>query len=116
MSETDEILESDSWSGVERVANEAEAALVVGFLENHEIPARVLDKSFHQAPNPDEDLSPIEIAVPSDRLEDARRALAQREAAYAAAPHDADTDTLMTDEGPADIDTSAPDGGEKSTR
>jgi hypothetical protein len=98
---------TESWSGVERVANEAEAALVVGFLKNHDIPARVVDKSFHQAPTTDEDLSSVEIAVPSDRLEEARRALESREAAYAAAK--SDDDALMTDEGPADIDPNAPE-------
>ncbi|HKC25998.1 MAG TPA: hypothetical protein VKF32_14725 [Thermoanaerobaculia bacterium] len=97
-----------SWSGVERVANESEAALVVGFLKNHDIPARVLDKSFHQTPTSGEDLSPIEIAVPTDRVEDARRALETREAAYAASPKG--SDELMTDDGPAEIDPNAPDG------
>jgi putative signal transducing protein len=97
-----------SWSGVERVANEAEAALVVGFLKNHDIPARVLDKSFHQTPTSGEDLSPIEIAVPSERLEEARRILDSREAAYAASSRS--DDTVMTDEGLAEIDPNAGDG------
>jgi len=99
--------EGSSWSGVERVANESDAALVVGFLRNHDIPARVLDKSFHQTPTTDEDLSPIEIAVPSDRLEEAKKALEAREAVYAASPEGGDT--VMTDEGPADIDTVSSD-------
>ena len=108
MAEKEESAESESWSGVERVANEAEAALVVGFLRNHDIPARVVDKSFHQAPTTDEDLSSVEIAVPSDRLEEARRALDTREAAYAASPRE--SDALITDEGPAEIDPNAPEG------
>ncbi len=93
---------NDDWSAVESVANTAEASLIVGFLENHDIPARVVDKSFHQAPTTDEDLSPIEVAVPTTRLEEARKALAQREKAFAEKPGDADS--LQTDEGPADID------------
>lgn len=104
MADTEDL---ESWSGVERVSNEAEAALVVGFLRNHDIPARVLDKSFHQTPTTDEDLSPVEIAVPSDRMDEARRILDTREAAYAESPRS--DDTLMTDEGPAEID---PNGGE----
>jgi hypothetical protein len=112
MAETDETAESVSWSGVERVANEAEAALVVGFLQNHDIPARVLDKSFHQTPTSGEDLSPIEIAVPSDRADDARRALESRQAAFASAP--GDDDDVMTDEGPMDIDPS-PEGERSSS-
>ena len=97
-----------SWSGVERVSSEAEAALVVGFLKNHDIPARVHDKSFHQTPTSGEDLSPIEIAVPTDRMDEARRILDSREAAYAEAGREGDT--LMTDEGPAEIDPNAPEG------
>ena len=102
--------ENESWSAVERVANESEAALVVGFLQNHDIPARVVDKSFHQAPTSDEDLSPIEVAVPSDRVEEARRVLDQREAEFAKTTDD---DAILTDEGPAEIDPTAPDGGDK---
>ena len=105
MAHTDDL---GSWSGVERVANEAEAALVVGFLRNHDIPARVLDKSFHQTPTSGEDLSPIEIAVPSDRMDEARRILDSREAAYAASSRS--DDTLMTDDGPAEIDPNAAEG------
>jgi len=97
--------DNESWSGVERVANESEAALVVGFLRNHDVPARVLDKSFHQTPTSGEDLSPIEIAVPTERLDDARRVLETREAAFAASPRE--SDTVMTDEGPVEIDPAA---------
>jgi len=111
MAETDESADGGSWSGVERVANTSEAALVVGFLRNHDIPARVLDKSFHQTPTSGEDLSPIEIAVPSDRVDDARQALEKREAVYAAS---SEGDTVMTDDGPAEIDTSAAPDGERN--
>lgn len=93
---------NDDWSAVESVANTAEASLIVGFLENHDIPARVVDKSFHQTPTTDEDLSPIEVAVPTERLEEARAALARREQAFSEKPGDAES--LQTDEGPADID------------
>lgn len=93
---------NDDWSGVESVANTAEAALIVGFLENHDIPARIVDKSFHQTPTTDEDLSAIEVAVPTARLEEARAALERREKAFAEKPGEADS--LQTDEGPQDID------------
>ena len=100
--------EQDSWSAVQSAPNESEAALVVGFLESHGIPARVMDVSFHQYPTSTEDLSEVEIAVPTDRLDEARTALDQREKAFASSPEgDA---TVMTDEGPAEIDPNAPEG------
>lgn len=102
---------SESWSGVERVANESDAAIVVGFLQNHDIPARIHDKSFHELPTTDEDLSSIEVAVPTDRLEEARSVLERREAEYAAAPRE--DGSVLTDDGPRAIDPADPEGGEK---
>lgn len=99
--------DSGNWSGVEAVVNTSEAAMMVGFLQNHGIPARVVDRSFHQTPTTDEDLTPIEVAVPTERLEEARAVLARREKAFAGAGDEA----LMTDEGPVDVDPSS-GGGE----
>ncbi|MEO6326941.1 MAG: hypothetical protein ABIT01_16180 [Thermoanaerobaculia bacterium] len=98
----------ESWSGVEAVANESEAAIVVGFLQNHDIPARVMDKSFHQTPTTDEDLNVIEVAVPTPRLEEARRVLLARDVAFEASPEG--SDTLLTDEGLKTVDPET--GGE----
>ncbi len=89
---------SGSWSGVEAVANTSEAAIVVGFLQSHDIPARMVDRSFHQTPTSDEDLTPIEVAVPTERLDDARAALAKRDQAFSATPDG----EVLTDEGPAE--------------
>ncbi len=94
--------EPRDWSGVEAVANAAEAAIVVGFLNSHDIPARVVDRSFHQTPTTDEDLTVIEVAVPTERLEEARAALARRENEFARTPED----EVLSDEGPVD-----PEGG-----
>ena len=104
---TDEPKETpgQDWSAVASVGTEAEASLIVGFLENHGIPARTLDRSFSQNPVPaDEDLASIEVAVPSDRFAEAEEALAKREDAFASATEG--EATLLTDEGPAEIDPS----------
>ena len=91
------------WSAVTSVGNEAEATFIVGVLESRGIPARIVDKSFSQNPVPnDEDLASIEVAVPVGRLEEAAAALAKRETAFADSTEG--EATLMTDEGPAEID------------
>ena len=91
------------WSAVTSVGNEAEATFIVGFLENEGIPARTLAKSFSQNPVPaDEDLATIEVAVPSGRFEEASAILARRDEAFATATEG--EETLLTDEGPAEID------------
>src|SRR5512140_1698735 len=93
----------DSWSALEGVANESEGAIVVGFLEEHGIAARVVDRSFHQTPTGDDELTPIAVAVPTARLADARAALAKRDKAFIGS-HEGDT-SLLTDEGLEDVDT-----------
>jgi hypothetical protein len=91
------------WSAVTSVGNEAEATFIAGFLEGRGIPVRIVDKSFTQNPVPaDEDLAAFEIAVPSDRLEEASAVLEKRDEAFASATEG--EATLMTDEGPAEID------------
>ena len=93
------------WSAVASVGTEAEATLIVGFLENNGIPARTLAKSFTANPVPaDEDLATIEVAVPADRFEEASATLERREVAFASATEG--EATLMTDEGPTEIDPS----------
>mgnify|MGYP003385383933 CR=1 FL=1 len=91
------------WSGVASVGTEAEAGFIVGFLESRGIPARIVDKSFSQNPVPaDEDLSSFDVAVPSDRREEAEAALEKRDEDFSTATEG--EATLMTDEGPAEID------------
>ncbi len=93
------------WSAVASVGNEAEASFIVGFLEGRGIAARIVDRSFTQGPVPaDEDLAAFEIAVPSDRFEEAAAALEKRDDAFASATEG--EPTLMTDEGPEEIDPS----------
>jgi hypothetical protein len=91
------------WSAVTSVGSEAEATFIVGFLEGHGIPTRIVDKSFSQNPVPaEEGLAAVEVAVPTDRLEEAAAALARRDEEFASATEG--EATLMTDEGPAEID------------
>ncbi len=94
---------AQAWSGVTSVGTEAEAGFIVGFLESRGIPARIVDRSFSQNPVPaDEDLAAFEVAVPSDRLDEAASALEKRESDFASSTEG--EATLMTDEGPAEID------------
>ena len=95
----------EHWEGVAPAANESEAALIAGFLESRGIPARVVDRSFHQTPTENEDLSPIEVAVHAARAEEARKELAEREKAFAKDP--GSPSDLQTDDGPRDV---PPDG------
>lgn len=88
----------ERWEGVASAANESEAALIAGFLESRGIPARVVDKSFHQTPTESEDLSEIEVGVPAARVAEAREELARREKAYDEAAPGSD---LITDEEPS---------------
>lgn len=93
------------WSAVASVGNEAEASFIVGFLEGRGIPTRIVDKSFTQNPVPaDEDLAAFEVAVPTDRFEEAAAALEKRDDAFASATEG--EATVMTDEGPEEIDPS----------
>ena len=94
-------MSEEHWEGVAPAANEAEAALVAGFLQSRGIPARVVDRSFHQTPTESEDLSPIEVAVPAARADEARTELANRERAFAMDP--GTPSDLQTDAGPRDV-------------
>jgi hypothetical protein len=80
--ERDDRKEKDeNWVALQGVPNETEGAILAGFLESEGIPARVVDRSFHLTPMPeDEDLSPIAVAVPKDRFAEAEQLLASREA------------------------------------
>jgi hypothetical protein len=97
----DDTTPEERWEGVVPAANESEAALIAGFLESRGIPARVVDRSFHQTPTDNEDLSPIEVAVPAARADEARGELATRERAFAKDP--GSPSDLQTDEGPKDV-------------
>jgi hypothetical protein len=94
-------MSEEHWENVAPAANESEAALIAGFLQSRGIPARVVDRSFHQTPTESEDLSPIEVVVPAARADEARAELATREQAFAKDP--GTPSDLQTDEGPRDV-------------
>ncbi len=101
--------DDQDWVAVKAVPNETEAALLAGFLDSEGIPARVVDRSFHLAPTmEDNELSPIAVAVPRDRLAEAEAILASRESEFPAAG--ADEEALLTDDGPAHEDPESPKG------
>ena len=104
----------ESWVAVEGAANQVEAELVAGFLRAHDIPARVVDRSFHQTPTSDEDLSPIAVAVPASRVADAEAALAARDSAFDKSSEG--SEAVLTDEGLSEIDTNTDDEGSKGSR
>ncbi len=96
---------AQDWSAVEGVANEEEAALVVGFLENQGIPARVMSRAFHLTPTSDDNLSLIDVAVPSHRAEEAIAALSKREQEFDDAPEG--EEELLPGDGPVEPDAPA---------
>lgn len=98
--------EPEEWVSLGEVASESEAAIVAGFLEAEGIPARVDDRSFHQAPAPDnEDFKEIAVLVPKSFEAEARSRIGARDKAFAGGL--ANPEALLTDEGPAEIEDSA---------
>jgi len=95
----------DHWSALEKVGSPSEGAILVGFLEAHGIPARVVDRSFHQTPTGEDDLTPIEVAVPTARVAEATAALAKRDVAFEGSGSPEGSSSLLTDEGMAEIET-----------
>ncbi|MFI5180566.1 MAG: hypothetical protein ACHQPI_04175 [Thermoanaerobaculia bacterium] len=96
------------WVAVKGVPNETEAAILAGFLDSEGIPARVVDRSFHMTPTvEDNDLSPIAVAVPKDRLAEAEALLATRESGFPATR--SDDEAVLTDEGPAHVESEGPE-------
>ncbi len=97
------------WAAVKGVPNETEAAILAGFLDSEGIPARVVDRSFHMTPLvEDNDLSPIAVAVPRERLAEAEALLAARESGFPEAGRN--EETLLTDESPTPVDPEDPEG------
>ena len=94
----------DSWSTLAGAANGTEATLLAGFLEAHGIAARIVDRSFHQTPTTDDDLTPIAVTVPTALLAEAEAVLARREKQFSASPEG--EASLLTDEGMEAVDTS----------
>lgn len=103
---------AESWSGVATSPNETDAAVVLGFLESQGIPARLVDRSFHEMPTSGDDLQGFEIAVPASRLAEAKGLLDSRSEEMPAGSAEG---TVMTDEGPAEISMDSTDSTEVET-
>lgn len=71
-------MSENGWEIVETVGTEAEAALLAGFLQNEEIPARIESRSFRQEPVNFGRMAEVRIWVPEHDLATARRLLAER--------------------------------------
>ena len=67
---------ADGWEIVEALDTEEEATLVCGYLESQGIPCQLDSAQSHEFPV---EGGNVRIEVPSDRLEEARRLLAERE-------------------------------------
>ncbi|HEX6200106.1 MAG TPA: DUF2007 domain-containing protein [Thermoanaerobaculia bacterium] len=77
---------SEDWLSILVIEGEEEAELIQGFLENEGIPCQIESKYSHEFPTHVGQLAEVDVRVPESRAEEARRALARREAAYEAAP------------------------------
>lgn len=100
--ETDHV----AWVEIASAGTEDEARLLQGFLEAEGIPAVVENVKFRMEPVNFGDMSEIRIYVGAEDEEDALRLLRQRDEEYNKLNDD--EDTLVTDEGPADIDENSP--------
>jgi len=86
--------------------NSDEADLLCGFLESEGIPARIVHADARILPSNMGALGDVRVYVAQDDEHRALALLRQREAEYEEL--DDDTETLVTDDGPADIDENAP--------
>lgn len=94
-----------TWVEIASTGGEDEAKLLQGFLEAEGIPAQIESVEFHEMPTNFGAMGDIRIYVASEDEPRALELLREREEEYDKL--DDDADTLVTDEGPAEIDESA---------
>jgi hypothetical protein len=82
---------TEGWVAVQQVPGEAEAAILVGFLESEGIPAGAYDRSSHQTPAQNQELMSIDIAVPASRFAEAEEVLQERGREFDALPQDGES-------------------------
>ena len=70
---------ADGWEILEVLGTEEDAELVCGYLQSQGVPCQVESALSHEFPVNVSGLSSVRVEVPVDRLEDARRLLAERE-------------------------------------
>lgn len=94
-----------TWVEIASVGAVDEAQIVRGFLEEEGIPAQVENVQTSELPTTFGSLGEIRIYVPAEHEAKAMELLKRREAEYEQL--DDDSETVVTDEGPADIDENA---------
>jgi len=95
-----------TWVEIASTGTEDEAKLLQGFLEAEGIPAQIEDVKFHMEPINFGTMGEIRIYVPGEEEQHALELLRAREREYEQHIDD-DDDTLVTDEGVAEIDEEA---------
>lgn len=85
MDDQHEAIGEGEWEVVAVLGTDEEATFVAGFLEGCGLPAKIESLRFHQEPVNFGALSEVRVRVPHDQAEEARRLLAEREAADAGA-------------------------------
>ncbi len=102
--------EGVTWVEIASTGTEDEATLIKGFLEAEEIPAQIENVKFRQEPVNFGTMGEIRIYVGAEDEQRALDLLRQREDEYDKL--DDDDDTIVTDEGVAEIDENAePESG-----
>ena len=97
--------ETTTWVEIASAGTEDEARLLQGFLDAEGIPAQVENVKFSMEPINFGTMGDIRIYVASENEERAMQLVREREKQYEQL--DDDEDTLVTDDGPAEIDESA---------
>ena len=97
--------ENTTWVEIASTGTEDEAKLLQGFLEAEGIPAQIENVKFNMEPINFGTMGDIRVYVNAEDEVRAQELLRERERAYDRL--DDDDDTLVTDEGPAQIDETA---------
>jgi hypothetical protein len=90
-----------TWVAIERVGTEEEARLLKGFLDAEGIPTEIEVVKFTMEPVNFGEMGEIRVYVAAENEQEAIALLSRRNAEYDALG--SDSDALITDEGPADM-------------
>ena len=94
-----------TWVEIASTGTEDEARLLQGFLQAEGLTAQIEDVKFHMEPINFGAMGEIRIYVPQDEEQRAQQLLRERQREYEQL--DDDEETLVTDDGVADIDENA---------
>jgi len=97
--------EGTTWVEIASSGTDDEARLIKGFLEAEEIPAQIENVKFSQEPVNFGTMGDIRIYVAAEDEQRAMELLRQRQVEYDKLPDD--DDTIVTDDGVAEIDDDA---------